>query len=149
MSDLSLTGKVAIITGSGRETGIGAGIALTLARNGAWVVINHISDESAPRAAKVAESIVQNTIGKVIVVQADVSTPEGAKVLVEESLRQFKVDHVDILGTDASFFYILFHANNIPIQSTTQQTAVRDLFSLPPLPRWKPYSNPSSSHPCT
>ncbi|OKL59522.1 hypothetical protein UA08_05420 [Talaromyces atroroseus] len=102
MDDLSLAGKVAIITGSGRETGIGAGIAHTLASNGAWVVINHISDKTAHRAANVAESIVQNTTGKAVVVQADVSTPEGAKKLVEESLKQFEVDHVDILVNNAA-----------------------------------------------
>lgn len=98
MDTLSLAGKVAIITGSGRETGIGAGIATALARNGAWVVINHVSDKSAPRAAKVAETLNQNTAGKAVVVQADVSSPEGAKMLVEKSLELFGVDHVDILG---------------------------------------------------
>jgi NAD(P)-dependent dehydrogenase (short-subunit alcohol dehydrogenase family) len=37
---LSLDGKVVIITGSGKENGIGAGIASALARNGSWVTIN-------------------------------------------------------------------------------------------------------------
>ncbi|EED17111.1 short-chain dehydrogenase, putative [Talaromyces stipitatus ATCC 10500] len=102
MDTLSLTGKVAIITGSGRETGIGAGIAAALARNGAWVVINHVSDTTAPRAAKVAESLNQNTSGKAVVVQADVSSAEGAKMLVNETLRLFGVDHVDILVNNAA-----------------------------------------------
>ncbi|KAE8551184.1 hypothetical protein EYB25_007420 [Talaromyces marneffei] len=102
MDTLSLAGKVAIITGSGRETGIGAGIATALARNGAWVVINHVSDKSAPRAAKVAETLNQNTVGKAVVVQADVSSPEGAKMLVEEGLRLFGVDHVHILVNNAA-----------------------------------------------
>lgn len=98
MDTLSLAGKVAIITGSGRETGIGAGIATALARNGAWVVLNHVSDKTAPRAAKVAETLNQNTTGKAVVVQADVSSPDGAQKLVEEGLKLFGVDHVDILG---------------------------------------------------
>ena len=38
-SDLTLSGKVAIVTGAGRYNGIGRHIALALARNGADVVI--------------------------------------------------------------------------------------------------------------
>lgn len=37
---LSLDGKIAIVTGSGRENGIGAAIAFALAGNGASVAIN-------------------------------------------------------------------------------------------------------------
>lgn len=94
-----LVNKVAIITGSGRETGIGAGIALTLARVGARVVINYVSDSTAERAAKVVENI-EATAGKgsAIVVQADVASVEGAKKIVDETLSGFGVDHIDILG---------------------------------------------------
>ncbi|KAJ5682921.1 hypothetical protein N7462_006086 [Penicillium macrosclerotiorum] len=98
---LDLTGKVAIITGSGRESGIGAGIAMAFANNGAWVTINHISDESAPRAASVAQKI-RSEGGKAIVVQADVSTPEGTKKLVEETLSAFGVEKIDILVNNAA-----------------------------------------------
>jgi NAD(P)-dependent dehydrogenase (short-subunit alcohol dehydrogenase family) len=94
---LSLTGKVAIVTGSGRETGIGAGIATALARNGASVVINHVSDTSSTRAASVAQKIV-DAGGKAVVVQADVSTKEGAEKLVQQSLERLQVQHIDILG---------------------------------------------------
>lgn len=94
---LDLTGKVAIVTGSGKETGIGAGIATTLARNGASVVINHVSEASASRAAGVAEAI-RRTGGKAVVVQADVSTPAGAQKLIDETLAAFQVDHIEILG---------------------------------------------------
>ena len=97
---LSLTGKVAIITGSGKENGIGAGIALALARAGARVVINYVSDATAPRAAEVAEKI-ETAAGKgsVIVIRADVSTVEGTRNLVQDTLTTFGVDHIDILGT--------------------------------------------------
>lgn len=54
---LSLAGKVAIVTGSGRENGIGAAIANALARNGAAMTINYVSNASAPRAAAVAKRI--------------------------------------------------------------------------------------------
>ncbi|KAK8868503.1 short-chain dehydrogenase [Apiospora arundinis] len=43
---LDLTGKVAIVTGSGRENGIDDGIAKVLARNGASVAIHYVSKSS-------------------------------------------------------------------------------------------------------
>lgn len=94
---LSLDGKVAIITGSGRETGIGAAIAAAFARNGAAVTINYWSEGSAPRAANVLKKI-HDAGGRAISVRADVSTPEGAKRIVQETLKGFNTDKIDILG---------------------------------------------------
>lgn len=94
---LSLEGKVAIITGSGRETGIGAATAAALARNGASVTINYVSDATAPRAANVVKSI-QEAGGKAIAVRADVTKPEEAKRLVDETLKGFNTDKIDILS---------------------------------------------------
>lgn len=94
---LSLHGKVAIVTGSGRENGIGAGIAVALARNGASVVVNYVSETSKNRAANVAESL-RKAGGQAIVVQAAVDTLDGARELVRQTLDGFKTDHIDILG---------------------------------------------------
>lgn len=98
--DLSLAGKVAIIAGSGRENGIGAGIALTLARAGAKVVISYVSDASASRAAAVVSKIKQ-VAGQdsVLSVQVDLTSEDGPAKLVKQTLDGFRVDHVDILGT--------------------------------------------------
>ncbi|KAL7912597.1 hypothetical protein GGI35DRAFT_491133 [Trichoderma velutinum] len=101
---LSLAGKTAIITGSGKENGIGAAIALALARNGARVAINYVSEATAPRAVKVAESIEEVTgKGSVVIVQQDVSTPEGTKALVDKAIEGFGVDRVDILVNNAAW----------------------------------------------
>ncbi|KAH6632201.1 hypothetical protein F5144DRAFT_244898 [Chaetomium tenue] len=97
---LSLAGKTAIVTGSGRENGIGAAIALALAKNGARVAINYVSDSSAPRAAKVAANL-EAAGGQVIVIQADVSTPAGAAKLIKDTLSGFKTDKIDILINNA------------------------------------------------
>lgn len=99
---LSLEGKVAIITGSGRENGIGAGIAAALARNGAKVVINYISEATASRAAEVVKRI-EAAGGRAVAVQADVSSLEGAKRLVDETLEAFHTEKVDILGTQVAY----------------------------------------------
>ncbi|KIW65373.1 hypothetical protein, variant [Phialophora macrospora] len=97
---LSLPGKVAIITGSGKENGIGAGIAYALARNGASVVINYVSEATGPRAAEVVKKIEAEG-GKAAVVQADVTTPGGATSLVQQALKAFQVEKIDILVNNA------------------------------------------------
>ena len=102
---LSLAGKVAIVTGSGRENGIGAAIALSLARNGAAVTINYVSDASANRAANVAES-VRKFGGKATVVQADVTKSKDAKKLVDDTLKAFGVEKVDIVSEYGKIAYI-------------------------------------------
>ncbi|EFX03128.1 metallo-beta-lactamase superfamily protein [Grosmannia clavigera kw1407] len=97
---LSLVGKVAIVTGSGKENGIGAGICRTLARHGASVTINYVSKATEPRAKAVAESI-RNNGGRAAVVRGSIDTPEGAKRLVDETLQYFGVDNINILVNNA------------------------------------------------
>lgn len=97
---LSLHGKVAIVTGSGRENGIGAGIALALARSGASVVVNYVSDSTRDRAANVCETL-REAGGQAIAVQAAVDTLEGARDLVSKTLEGFKTDYIDILVNNA------------------------------------------------
>ncbi|KAJ4258897.1 hypothetical protein NW762_007984 [Fusarium torreyae] len=97
---LSLQGKVAIVTGSGRENGIGAGVALALARNSASVVVNYVSDSTKNRAADVCRTLIEAG-GKAIVVQAPVDTPEGAQHLINKTLEGFNTDHIDILVNNA------------------------------------------------
>ncbi|KAL6803520.1 NAD(P)-binding protein [Trichoderma sp. SZMC 28012] len=116
-----LTNKIAIITGSGKENGIGAAIALTLARAGARVTINHVSDSSAARAVEVV-STIEAAAGKgsVISIQADVSTAEGTKKIVEGTLSGFKVDHIDIIVNNAA----------IATYAPTLQTPPEDIFRV-------------------
>ncbi|KAI0206588.1 NAD(P)-binding protein [Astrocystis sublimbata] len=99
-NDLSLEGKVAIVTGSGRPNGIGAAIAVALAARGASVTINYVSDASAPRAVEVAEGIRAQG-GKAAVVRADVGKPEEATKLVKETLAAFGTDMIDIVVNNA------------------------------------------------
>ncbi|KAK1764191.1 NAD(P)-binding protein [Phialemonium atrogriseum] len=99
---LSLSGKIAIVTGSGRENGIGAAIAYALGRNGASVAINYVSDSSADRATVVANK-VKSLGGNAIIVQADVETVEGAEKLIRDTLEGFVTDRIDILINNAGF----------------------------------------------
>jgi NAD(P)-dependent dehydrogenase (short-subunit alcohol dehydrogenase family) len=95
--EYSLSGKVAIITGSGRENGIGAGVAYAFARHGASVVINYVSDSSAARANKVAEK-VRGLGGKAAVVQGNITSRPGARHIVQSAMTEFNARSIDILG---------------------------------------------------
>ncbi len=90
---MELKGKTAIVTGSAR--GIGEGIALVLAREGANVVVNS-------RKVKECEGVVQKILssgGKAIAVGADVSKKADVTAMVSETLKQFGA--VDILVNNA------------------------------------------------
>ncbi|KAF7187611.1 putative oxidoreductase [Pseudocercospora fuligena] len=95
---LSLAGKTALVTGSGRETGIGAAIARALARNGASVAIHYVSESSKSRAERVAASIEKDFGTKTTVVHGSVDNYDTAKKIVEDILKAFNVDHTDILA---------------------------------------------------
>ncbi|KAF5968653.1 hypothetical protein FBULB1_10636 [Fusarium bulbicola] len=113
---LSLEGEIAIVTGSGRENGIGAAIATTLARHGAAVTIHHVSDSVTKRAGTVAERIRADG-GKATVVQSSIETPEGAQYLVDQTLRAFNIDHIDILINNAGV-PLFGETLTVPTQST-------------------------------
>lgn len=89
-----LSGRSAIVTGSGR--GIGAGIVAHLAGLGAGVVVNFLHSEEA--AKSVADGI-RDSGGQAEVVQADAGTPEGARTLVRAAQEAF--GRADILVSNA------------------------------------------------
>ena len=95
---LSLAGKTALVTGSGKENGIGAAIARAFARNGASVAIHHVSEASKARAEKVASDLKKEFGTKTTVVQGGVENAETANNMVEQILKALGVDHIDILG---------------------------------------------------
>jgi glucose 1-dehydrogenase len=92
--DLDLKGKVAIVTGGAR--GIGRGIALTLAREGARIAVNYVNRADA--AEEVVRRIREGG-GEAQAVQADVGIFLDAERLVTESLQRF--GRIDILVNNA------------------------------------------------
>jgi len=74
----NLTDRVAVVTGASR--GIGRGIALELARQGARVVVNY---NSSPDAANEVVAAIQATGGQALAVQADVADLEQATNLIK------------------------------------------------------------------
>jgi 3-oxoacyl-[acyl-carrier protein] reductase len=81
----SLTGRLALVTGASR--GIGRAVALELARAGASVVVGYRSGQAE------AEALAAEIGGRAV--QADVSSPDDARRLVEET------GDVDVLVNNA------------------------------------------------
>ncbi len=92
-----LDGKVAVVTGASK--GIGAGIALRLAADGAGVVVNYARD--AEGAERVVATIRQAG-GQATAVRADVSRPDEIKALFEAAASAF--GRVDILVNNAGIY---------------------------------------------
>jgi len=97
-----VAGKVAIVTGAGR--GIGRGIALLLAREGARVVVCDIGASLDGAGADVgpAQTVVneiEKAGGEAIASTASISEPSNAEKIVAAALDQF--GRVDILVNNA------------------------------------------------
>lgn len=91
---MSLDGRVALVTGSGR--GIGRAIALALAADGANVVVNYRSDADA--AAETVAGI--EALGrKALAIRASVDSFEDDERMVDRIIDEF--GHVDILVNNA------------------------------------------------
>ena len=89
-----LKGKTAIVTGaSGR--GMGRSIALTLAREGANVVVNYLT--SSDSAATISEHIEKQG-GKSLAYKADVTQQDQCKSLVAVTIEKFNQVDICVIG---------------------------------------------------
>ncbi len=87
--DMQLTGKTALVTGS--SSGIGRGVATTLAREGAIVVVH---GRNAERAQETADAI-RTAGGTAHLAIGDLTTDEGAAAIIRSVQNQ--VRGIDIL----------------------------------------------------
>lgn len=91
---MTLKGKAALVTGAAGN-GLGRSIALTLAREGAQVVVNYRKSE--PSAQTIVEYI-QSQGGEAVAVAADVFTAQGCKNLVRAAVDHFGRIDICIIG---------------------------------------------------
>jgi 3-oxoacyl-[acyl-carrier protein] reductase len=89
-----LTGKVALVTGGSR--GIGRAASLALAKRGAHVVINYVSNEGAAR--EVAD-VIQAAGGKAEIVQFDVGSGDAAEKAIADVAK--RLGRLDVLVCSA------------------------------------------------
>ncbi len=94
--EVSLKNQVALITGS--SSGIGAGIAQSMAEAGATVVINYPSTRSLEKATAVLQDITDKG-GKGMVYQCDVSKEDEVIAMFQAVVK--KLGTVDILVNNA------------------------------------------------
>jgi glucose 1-dehydrogenase len=95
---MKLQGKVAIVTGA--ATGIGKAIVSGMAKEGASVVIDYVGD---PKLANGVVQSIQNTGGKAMAIEADVSDPDQVNSLVQLCLKT--MGRLDILVNKAGIEY--------------------------------------------
>jgi len=92
-----LEGRIAVVTGA--ASGIGKGIAIAFAREGASIVVADQAEES--RAAEVLAGIREHG-GEALFVQTDVSDAQSVQRMADAALARF--GRVDILVNNAGIF---------------------------------------------
>jgi NAD(P)-dependent dehydrogenase (short-subunit alcohol dehydrogenase family) len=98
MAEVSMDGRVAIVTGAGRA--LGRAYALLLAARGASVVVNDLGTdpEGGGHDASLAEAVVEEIRaagGKAVADSSNVATEAGGKAVVERAITAFgRIDAV-------------------------------------------------------
>jgi 3-oxoacyl-[acyl-carrier protein] reductase len=113
-----LEGKRALITGS--STGIGAGVAVAFAKEGADVIVNYPTDADKEDSEKIVEIIVA-TGCRSRCIRADVSSETQVETLINEALET--LGGIDILVNNAG----IAHAaplEEIPVETWDRLIAV-------------------------
>ena len=90
---MRLAGKTAIVTGSG--SGFGEGIARTMAREGAAVVVNDVNEDGGNRVAQA----IADAGGRATFVAADVTRAHDVQAMVDQAVEAF--GGLDILVNNA------------------------------------------------
>jgi NAD(P)-dependent dehydrogenase (short-subunit alcohol dehydrogenase family) len=94
---MRLRGRIALVTGA--QQGIGRGIALAFAREGADVAVNYLDDRAA--AEKVMQE-VRAVGGRAVLVQADVARPTDAQRMIAQV--QSELGGLDVLVNNAGVY---------------------------------------------
>ena len=110
---MSLTGKVAIVTGG--NSGIGKAIVLALAEAGANIVIDYVANE---QATEELEKKVAALGDKSIGVEADVSKVEDLERLIGAAVDAF--GRLDVMVNNAGIETRTLRCSTRPRRSTTR-----------------------------
>jgi 3-oxoacyl-[acyl-carrier protein] reductase len=111
-----LTNKTAIVTGASGN-GLGRSIALTLAKEGANVVINYKNSKN--KADEIVQYIRAHD-GNAIAVQANIFEEKGCGILVREAVKQYGKVDILIIGPGAGW-------NMEPIENLNVERSLQDI----------------------
>jgi len=98
LSELPLSGKVAVVTGAGKR--LGRSIALRLAAEGADVVVNYRNSKSE---AEEVVGLISSTGRRAVAIQGDVAKRADVLAMFAEVEREFS--RLDILVNNAGMFF--------------------------------------------
>lgn len=98
-TSLDLTGRVALVTGAGSDTGIGYAAAIALRACGAHVLITSTTERIQTRASELRELPALSADQQVVGVMADLTDPSGVAAVVNRA-REI-TGRVDILVNNA------------------------------------------------
>ena len=105
--NLGLEGKVALVTGAGRD--IGREIALTLGREGAAVAVNYLKSRSA---AEATAAEIRSAGGRALAVGADISDYAAVQAMVERVKGEW--GSIDVLVNNAGLVHRKFFLQTKP-----------------------------------
>ena len=119
-----LENKVAIVTGAG--TGIGEAVAHRLAKDGAAVVVNGLSNDPVEN---VVEAMRRHG-ARAVADRHDVSDRDGARMCVQTAIEQF--GQLDILINNAGTFQTVADVDEFPIEDfdSMMRMNVRSVFLM-------------------
>ncbi|KAH7162014.1 hypothetical protein B0J13DRAFT_591399 [Dactylonectria estremocensis] len=107
---MSLSGKVAVVTGAAR--GIGAGIVRALAKQGANVAFSYVSPSSEAVAVALVKEVEALGV-RATCVRVDMATASAPAVVIEATLKRLQTDKIDILVNNAGL------GGNAPLEDIT------------------------------
>lgn len=126
---MTLQGKVAIVTGAAGD-GMGRSIALTLAREGAKVVVNYLTSEES--ANQIVEHVNDHG-GEAIAVRADIMQQGQCAALVESSSQAFGKVDICIIGPGAGWHQEPIDKLDAVASLDDVQREVSPIYNLMPL----------------
>jgi len=114
--DYGLQGKVALVTGTASQIGMGKAICLTLAKEGCDIVSADIDLEGAKQTAAAVKSVGRQAI----VLKADVANSSEVNEMVNAALREFR--KIDILVNTAGL-----NAEKMPFTESNYEAWAKNL----------------------
>jgi NAD(P)-dependent dehydrogenase (short-subunit alcohol dehydrogenase family) len=126
---MTCQGNVAIVTGAAGK-GMGRSIALTLAREGADVVVNFRTSED--RAAAIVEHI-DSQGGNAVAVRADVTRADDCKALVAATFERFGRVDICLIGPGAGWHPEPIHELDAAAALADVQKELAPIYHLMPL----------------